>query len=167
MGTVDYTPRTWTYNLSVNQTILNTEVRDPFTSLQGAWTTWNPAQPIVSIGGTNPTMGNSTIAGATHQIGKTWFWRLRIMIGSTFAAGSGTYSVLLPTSVGGILATEEPVGYGQVYTTVRRGITAYVYSATTALLVRQSNETEVTASGVGVAWAAGQMINLTGMFQAA
>ncbi|MBK6556221.1 MAG: hypothetical protein IPG16_03045, partial [Comamonadaceae bacterium] len=91
------------------------ELRCALTNLQAAWTAWTPSPALTAISGTNRTMGNSTVVGATHQIGKTILWRLDHRLGSTFfAAGSGTYLVELPFSINGILSNEDPVGYGQV-----------------------------------------------------
>ncbi len=108
------TPRTWVTGELLTATLLNVELRDALTNLQAAWTAWTPSPALTVVSGTNPTMGNSTVVGATHQIGKTILWRLRIVLGSTFAAGSGTYLLALPFSINGILSSEDPVGYGQV-----------------------------------------------------
>ena len=161
------TPRTWVTGELLTATLLNVELRDALTNLQAAWTAWTPS-PALTSSGTNPTMGNSTVVGATHQIGKTILWRLRITLGSTFAAGSGTYLVELPFSINGILSNEDPVGYGQVLAGgTRRAIQVYFYYGTTGFMVRTSSEANLTSSGPGVAWAAGQVISLTGVYQSA
>ena len=168
MGSINYTPRDWASGLLVTDAHLDTEIRDPFTQLQAAWTAWTPSPALTVISGTNPTMGNSTVVGATHQIGKTILWRLRITLGSTFAAGSGTYLVELPFSINGILSNEDPVGYGQVLAGgTRRAIQVYFYYGTTGFMVRTSSEENLTSSGPGVAWAAGQVISLTWVYQSA
>ena len=162
------TPRTWVTGELLTATLLNVELRDALTNLQAAWTAWTPSPALTAISGTNPTMGNSTVVGATHQIGKTILWRLRITLGSTFAAGSGTYLVELPFSINGILSNEDPVGYGQVLAGgTRRAIQVYFYYGTTGFMVRTSSEENLTSSGPGVAWAAGQVISLTGVYQSA
>lgn len=168
MGSINYTPRDWASGLLVTDTILDTEIRDPFTQLQAAWTAWTPSPALTVISGTNPTMGNSTVVGATHQIGKTILWRLRITLGSTFAAGSGTYALAMPFGIGGILSNEDPIGYGQVLAGgTRRAIQVYALTVNTAFMVRTSTEADLTSSGPGVAWAAGQVISLTGVYQSA
>ena len=162
------TPRTWVTGELLTATLLNVELRDALTNLQAAWTAWTPSPALTVVSGTNPTMGNSTVVGATHQIGKTILWRLRITLGSTFAAGSGTYLVELPFSINGILSNEDPVGYGQVLAGgTRRAIQVYFYYGTTGFMVRTSSEANLTSSGPGVAWAAGQVISLTGVYQSA
>lgn len=168
MGSINYTPRDWASGLLVTDAHLDTEIRDPFTQLQAAWTAWTPSPALTVISGTNPTMGNSTVSGATHQIGKTILWRLRIVLGSTFAAGSGTYLMALPFSINGVLSSEDPVGYGQVLAGgSRRAIQVYAYSATTGFMVRTSSEADLTSSGPGVAWASGQVITVMGVYQSA
>ena len=162
------TPRTWVTGELLTATLLNVELRDALTNLQAAWTAWTPSPALTVVSGTNPTMGNSTVVGATHQIGKTILWRLWITLGSTFAAGSGTYLVELPFSINGILSNEDPVGYGQVLAGgTRRAIQVYFYYGTTGFMVRTSSEANLTSSGPGVAWAAGQVISLTGVYQSA
>ena len=168
MGSINYTPRDWASGLLVTDAILDTEIRDPFTQLQAAWTAWTPSPALTVISGTNPTMGNSTVVGAPHQIGKTILWRLRITLGSTFAAGTGTYFLALPFSLGGILSSEDPIGAGQVLAGgTRRAVQVYAQTATTGFMVRTSSEADLTSSGPGVAWAAGQVISLTGVYQSA
>jgi hypothetical protein len=161
------TPRTWVTGELLTATLLNVELRDALTNLQAAWTAWTPS-PALTSSGTNPTMGNSTVVGATHQIGKTILWRLRITLGSTFAAGTGTYFLALPFSIGGILSNEDLIGYGQVLAGgTRRAVQVYAQTATTGFMVRTSSEADLTSSGPGVAWAAGQVISLTGVYQSA
>lgn len=162
------TPRTWVTGELLTATLLNVELRDALTNLQAAWTAWAPSPALTVISGTNPTMGNSTVVGATHQIGKTILWRLRITLGSTFAAGSGTYLLALPFSINGVLSSEDPIAFGQVLAGgTRRAIQVYAYSATTGFMVRTSTEADLTSSGPGVAWASGQVISLTGVHQSA
>lgn len=162
------TPRTWVTGELLTATLLNVELRDALTNLQAAWTAWTPSPALTAISGTNPTMGNSTVVGATHQIGKTILWRLRITLGSTFAAGSGTYALAMPFGIGGILSNEDPIGYGQVLAGgARRAIQVYALTVNTAFMVRTSTEADLTSSGPGVAWAAGQVISLTGVYQSA
>ena len=162
------TPRTWVTGELLTATLLNVELRDALTNLQAAWTAWTPSPALTVVSGTNPTMGNSTVVGATHQIGKTILWRLRITLGSTFAAGSGTYALAMPFGIGGILSNEDPIGYGQVLAGgTRRAIQVYALTVNTAFMVRTSTEADLTSSGPGVAWAAGQVISLTGVYQSA
>jgi len=162
------TPRTWVAGELLTATLLNVELRDALTNLQAAWTAWTPSPALTVVSGTNPTMGNSTVVGATHQVGKTILWRLRITLGSTFAAGTGTYFLALPFGIGGILSNEDPIGYGQVLAGgARRAIQVYAITVNTAFMVRTSTEADLTSSGPGVAWAAGQVISLTGVYQSA
>ena len=162
------TPRTWVTGELLTATLLNVELRDALTNLQAAWTAWTPSPALTVISGTNPTMGNSTVVGATHRIGKTILWRLRITLGSTFAAGSGTYALAMPFGIGGILSPEDPLGYGQVLAGgTRRAIQVYALTVNTGFMVRTSTEADLTSSGPGVAWAAGQVISLTGVYQSA
>lgn len=89
------TPRTWTTSELVTAAMMNTEVRDAFTGVQAAWTSYSPSWTAAT---TNPTIGNGTIVGAYLQIGKTVHWRIKISPGSTTTFGTGTYFVSLPVT---------------------------------------------------------------------
>lgn len=87
------TPRTWTTAELVTAAMLNTEVRDALTGIQAAWTAYTPTW---GSGGTQPTLGNGTLAGAYMQIGKTIHFRCQLTVGSTSTFGTGNYTLTLP-----------------------------------------------------------------------
>lgn len=59
----------------------------------GAWTSYNPAW---TGSGSNPAIGNGTIAGAYMRQGSLCWVKIKISAGSTTTYGSGFYSVSLP-----------------------------------------------------------------------
>ncbi|MFJ9313808.1 hypothetical protein ACIRN4_06405 [Pimelobacter simplex] len=61
----------------------------------GSWPTYAASW---TASGTNPAIGNGSIAGRYIQIGKTVIFRVNISMGSTTTYGSGQYSVSLPTA---------------------------------------------------------------------
>lgn len=161
MGDLNSSPRTWVAGEFVTQTMLNDELRIPLTLLQSAWTPWTPT---LSSDTTAPSLGNSTLTGLYHRVGKSIMWRLRLVIGSTFAAGAGSYFMSLPASIGGVMATEDVVAVGSITTGgVRRPITACVQAAGTCYMLRNSTETLIGSGGPGVAWAAGHQLSLMGV----
>jgi hypothetical protein len=129
-----------------------------------AWTAYTPA--VSSLSGTPPTKGNSTYAGAFIQLGKTVHWRVRITIGSTFAAGTGAvYTISIPTAPTVNLA-EDTIGYGSIQqSTVRCQIIATLISSTTVVITRASTEVLVGNAGASAAWATGNVITISGTYE--
>lgn len=60
-----------------------------------AWASWTPTWTGT---GSNPAIGNGTIAAAYAQIGKTVHFRIKITMGSTTTYGSGSYRFSLPVT---------------------------------------------------------------------
>ena len=89
------TPRTWVVGETVTAALMNQEIRDQFNSFLGGWTSYTPAWTATT---TNPTLGNGTIVGRYLKIGRTCHVMLRLVIGSTTAAGSGSYRLSLPAT---------------------------------------------------------------------
>lgn len=77
----------------------------------GAWTAYTPALTAET---TNPTLGTgASITGSYLKVGKTVFYRIRIVAGSGVAAGNGTYYFSLPFAVA---ATQfDSPGFGWAY----------------------------------------------------
>jgi len=73
-----------TQNLTVGSDVLNT-----------AWTSWTPTWSG-SLGA--PSLGNGTVAAKYKQIGKTVFFRIHYVFGSSTNFGSGAYGFTLPVS---------------------------------------------------------------------
>jgi hypothetical protein len=73
------TPRTWVAGEVVTALEMNTEIRDPLTGIQAAWTAWTPT---FSSG---LTVGNGTLTGSYLQVGKKVTCRMSFTFGSTSA----------------------------------------------------------------------------------
>lgn len=92
--TINYVPRTWVTTEVVTAAEMNTEIRDALTGLQAAWTTYTPTW---TAPGTNPTLGNGTIAGRYLRAGKTLVaCEVILTVGSTSTVGVGAYAWSLP-----------------------------------------------------------------------
>ncbi|WP_182379817.1 hypothetical protein [Nocardioides sp. WS12] len=75
---------------------MTVEVKDAFTGIQSAWTSYSPAWTGAT---TNPVIGNGTIVGRYRQIGKSVDFRVVITMGSTTTYGSGQYAISLPVTL--------------------------------------------------------------------
>lgn len=80
-------PRTWSVGEVTTAAMFNSEIRDQFGSMFGAWSTWTPSWG--ADGGAAPTLGNGTLVGRYLKIGRTVDWVLQLSWGSTTAPGGG------------------------------------------------------------------------------
>lgn len=158
---VNYTPRTWTAGLLVNETHLNTEIRDLSNGLQGAWTTYSPTL-------TNITVGNGTQSARYMQVGKTIKVFYKLTLGSTSSVGNA--SISLPVTA---LDTDWSIG-GTAFDTsasARYAITAFASSTTTlAFRALSTGGQLVVFSGTvpfGAAFATGDIVVVSGDYEAA
>jgi len=128
----------------------------------GPWKTYTPAWTAAT---TNPVLGNGTLTGQYLQVGKTVHYRIVLTMGSTTTYGSGYYQLSLP--VASSVATHI-AGYGVGFNlTNRKSLMAYYASSSIIRPLRCSTDVEVDQTGLGVAWAAGHVLTLTGTYQAA
>lgn len=88
-----FAPRTWVVGEVVTAALLNTEVRDQFNSLFGAWTAYTPTWTAAT---TNPVLGNGTLVGRYMKIGRVVVAHINLTTGSTTTYGSGNYTFSLP-----------------------------------------------------------------------
>jgi hypothetical protein len=73
----------------------------------GAWESYTPTWAST---GTDPTLGNGTIAGSYQQRDKFLVFRVRLVMGSTTTYGTGTWSLTAPTS---FTAVSRVDGFGR------------------------------------------------------
>lgn len=95
MGSLNTTPRTWVASEIVDETMLNEEIRDALTELQDEWVAYTPTWTAST---TNPTIGNGTLTGRYHRVGKTIDVAILLTWGSTTTVGSGNYAFALPVA---------------------------------------------------------------------
>ncbi|MDP8971156.1 MAG: hypothetical protein M3N52_11820 [Actinomycetota bacterium] len=62
------------------------------------WASFTPAWTAAT---TNPAIGDGTITGRYHQVGKTVHFEIQITMGTTTTYGSGAYSLSLPVAATG------------------------------------------------------------------
>jgi hypothetical protein len=88
-----FSPRTWSVGEVATAAMFNTEIRDQFNSMFGAWTPYTPAW--TSAGG-SPVTGNGTLAGRSMKIGRTCTVVINMIGGATTTWGGGVWSFSLP-----------------------------------------------------------------------
>lgn len=122
---------------------------------------WASYTPTFASSGTQPTLGNSTLAGRyKRQFSTTLDVLISLQIGSTFTPGTGTYRFGLPAGLIA-LAHRRAIGSAYVFDT-----SAVAHYAGVAIL--RSNGTEITvvlnttelAATAPITWATGDEIRL-------
>lgn len=103
------TPATWVAGIPTVANF-NERIRDQFNALGDPWTSYTPAW---TGSGSNPAIGNGTLAGKYRQIGKSIDYEINILMGSTTTFGSGTYSFSLPVTASASVSY-HPMGWGIV-----------------------------------------------------
>lgn len=139
-----------------------------------AWQSWTPTW-------TNLTVGNGTVNAKYVQTGKTVFYRLVLVMGSTTSVGVGGYvTFTLPApyiSPGSSGTASIMIGQawfedtgtanyqGQVHTgAIGSGSVAYISASTTGGVYRQAAYINAT---IPFTWGTGDSINCYGFYEAA
>lgn len=113
---------------------------------------------------TNPTKGNSSYEARYTKMGRLVVCQFRILIGSTFSAGSGVYQFSLPVTA----LNNHAVGNGTIVdagTAVRAGASLVQYGSSMTLVQMVLGTSQVTNSSPQ-AWASGDAINGTYIYEA-
>jgi len=154
------------------------QITDQIDSLTSAsWTDYSGTFALYATT-TNPTKGNSTYQARYRRPAGSNFIhaRMRIDIGSTFSAGSGTYCFRLPVTASAN-AISMDIGIFRIFdsgTAHRNGGViigefnpAGVAAADVCNIVLNGGTAPLTSSGSGTAWASGDIIVLNIMYEAA
>jgi hypothetical protein len=130
-----------------------------------AWTDYSSTF-TVTASSVNPTKGNSTYVAKYKQNGKDVLYNFKVTIGSTFVAGTGSYSFLVP-----VACESSRVAVGKVF--VNDSGTALITGActfdadATHVVVFLSSGTTIGAAGPGTAWAVNDTILCSIVYEAA
>lgn len=142
-----------------------TTVSDALTVATGAWTDY-AASLTITGSTTSPTKGNSTYVARYNRLGKTVYYAFNITIGSSWSAGSGTYSFSLPVTaqasflgIGTCKLLDGGVGH---YTA-----SAYLLGTTTLGIIKNGDANLLGSGGPGSAWATGDGILVSIVYEAA
>ena len=155
------TPRTWVTAEVVTAAMMNAEIRDAVNGLEAAWTSYTPT---VSTW----TLGNGTATGKYMQVGKTINFRINFTFGSTSVA-SGQVSFSLPvTSVALFSTPGDPIGTATFRdaSVPANDSGPLILSSTTQCQPRLAS-LAVTGVSTPWTWAAGDLISLSGTYEAA
>lgn len=90
--------------LKVNAGATALEYADETAGGDAAWTTFTPTWTAASA---NPVIGNGTLAGAYLIRGKSYQFRIHVVMGSTTTFGSGRWSLTLGGSVSTIATYKQ------------------------------------------------------------
>lgn len=156
------TPSTWAAGAILTAAQLNAQVRDNFNAIGDPWTAYTPTWAGTTA---SPTLGNGTLTGRYMQAGKWVQYRIRVTFGSTTNVGSGIYSWTLPVAA---LATQMVAGQGLARNAAgnsRAYRFARVSTATTVVL-EDAAGAQVTHAAP-LAWANGDIIDISGSYEAA
>ena len=158
MGVLNTNPITWVGGL-VTSAMMNAQVRDPLTALQAAWTAYTPTWTAVT---TNPSLGNGTLTGSYHRIGKTIFFTISLTIGSTTTLGSGGWIFSLPVNAGGSASATPFNSQCRIPGNLIRH--ALLNSNSTVSLYHVDG---TIMTGTTIAWASGNIMSVSGIYEAA
>jgi hypothetical protein len=103
--------------------------------------TWAAYTPAWTSSGTAPAIGNGTISGRFSQLGKTVFYKISVVAGSTTTFGTGTYFFSLPVTAA---ASAFTFGFARAIDT---GVLQYPGFA-----VLQSTTLLLPITGAGATW---------------
>lgn len=125
-------------NLLADGTVTNDNLSVATGELGGAWQSYAPTW---ASSGTQPAIGNGSIAGFYQKIGRTVRCRVLIVVGTTTTGGSGTYTISVPTpmlaaSDASAVSVYMPLGQATLYDASNTGLPGWVrFSSTTAVAV--------------------------------
>ena len=163
------TPRTWVALETVTASLMNTHVRDNLNWLAAAGTTaWTAYTPTWTGTGSNPAIGNGTLAGVYTQSAKLVVARFLCLAGSTTTFGTGTYAWALPVT---LINTGSlwPVGAGVVADSGGNTYFVYAYgqsTTTTRLRYSTSALTDVLQTAP-MTWATSDFAHVELQYEAA
>jgi hypothetical protein len=129
----------------------------------GAWTAYTPTW---TADGTAPAIGNGTLTGRYKQQGKTVFWSLRVVMGSTTTYGSGTWHFGLPVSAqatNGVVCPATMLNNGTAWYT---GAAFNEYQGTNSSVTVLSGSSAV-APTVPFTWSSGCTLEINGSYESA
>lgn len=132
----------------------------------GAWQSYAVAWTAAT---TNPALGNGTLAGAWCKIGRTVFWRVQLVMGSTTTYGSGAWYFSLPTpAVAAAAVSGFPcANWSGTPAGGRSTGTALIDSVTTRAFLAISGGATAVASTAPAVWASGNTLYICGSYESA
>jgi len=136
---------------------------------ESAWTTYTPTWTAAS--GT-PSIGNGTLTGKYMKVGKTVFFTMYFLYGSTSSATGLVWQFTLPVAAqGGSTNIEKVNSFSAIIYDANTGnpytCTAWQPIDAAKFRVTQNSNNASIGSGVPAAWAASWYMVVNGTYQAA
>lgn len=144
------TPRTWVVGEVVTAAEMNTEIRDQFSDLFAAWTSWTP-----TLGASTTAPTNLDLFGRYKQVGKSVLGQFSIGWNASSTAGSGTYQGFTLPVAGRRLTSNVEVTIGTCQLNLTNTFNGALVVAsgsgnyTSAARFRFSDMTTVANGGIG------------------
>lgn len=129
----------------------------------GAWKSYTPAWEAVT---TNPTLGNGTLTGRYIQLGQTVHFRINLVIGSTSELGLGSWMMGLPTAHAN--GWGSPIGsvYARDVSSAINSRFGWLRAASGPKFELSSQEHVFYNRNNPFVWEAGDLLNMTGTYEA-
>lgn len=122
-----------------------------------AWTSYTPT---LASSGSQPTLGNSTLAARYRLTGTSLDITISLQIGSTFSAGSGTYEFSFPSGVVAV-AHRRAIGTAYVFdTSVPAHYSGVAFLKSTGDDIQVVLGTTLLAATAPITWATGDEIRI-------
>lgn len=140
--------------------------------LTSLWT-WTSYTMTWASSGTQPAIGNGTKQGAYVVIGKTCFFRINVLMGSTTTYGTGTYTFSLPFTAKTLTGTSTlPAWAGSAMcidsgTAYTLGILSVTSAATTCGVLQHATGSGFWSNTIPQTWANGDYLALEGCYELA
>lgn len=161
---------TTTNAVTLTNKTLTGPVIDQFGTASGLGAAWTAYTPTWTGSGSNPVIGNGTLAGRYKQIGKNVDFQIWVSMGSTTTFGTGNYSLTLPVAanvslfvvgtLGTVSALDSSAGSRIGGDIIRTSSTAFSIASTTA-------STGVWGQLAPFTWAQSDDVTITGSYEAA
>jgi hypothetical protein len=141
------------------------EVGDHWREVYSSWDSWTPTW---SCSVNPPSLGNGTLTGSYHQVGKTVDFRMRFVAGSTTTFGEGLWGFTMPTGAppavhqtcSAMAISAASARYVlAAYLTASAGIFRLTYSGTSGV------RTNSGATDVPFEWAQNASLLVTGVYE--
>lgn len=120
----------------------------------------------VTAATTSPTKGNSTYTVKYMTVGKMLWYSAKIVIGSTWSAGSGDYYLLVPAALDITIGQVVPAVVTDAGTGFRV-CQAKPFDSTHLMVLRPDQASAIGSAGPGTAWGNGDTIEVVGWLRLA
>ena len=159
-------PRTWGPGDLVTSALLNEQLRDNLKAIGDPWTAY---VPLWTAAGDDPVLGDGACSGAFVQAGSLVLFRAAVTMGSTTTYGTGRWRLTLPV---------PPVAHLWVFAAELRdaaklshpGRAVWAGADTVELFCpskKRGRPDRGVRAGVPFAWGPGDVVAVSGVYEAA